>query len=288
MNREVYIDGDVLPYQIGFVTQKVVYRLYSEGQHTAGPFLTTTSKRLVNRFIAADPDLLVERIFLVEEDQQVISTLKLHIQNIVKGSLCNTFKVVLSGKDNFREGVASILPYKGNREGIEKPYHFNLIRDWLASMPYTIISDNEEADDVISKAMIAGHVGASPDKDLNNTPGSHYNFRTNTRYEVSEKEAITNFYRQMLTGDKADNIPGIRGIGPVKAEKALHLGMSEGEMELVVYGFYERVYDDPIAAMTEVGQLLWMRREDGELWRPRYVEGKNKDEDYTISKSCAV
>lgn len=267
----VYIDGDVLPYQIGFAAQKKVYRLYSEGQHTAGPFLTTTSKREVNKYLKVDPDLLVEEVLLVEQEIQVINTLKLHIANIVKGSKCDLFKVILSGDTNFREDVATILPYKGNRENFVKPHHFDLIRRWLEDKPYTIISEGEEADDVISIAMIQGHVGASPDKDLHNTPGHLYNFRTNEHYYITQEEANVNFFRQMLMGDKADNIPGVKGIGPVKAEKMLPLGLPIGDMESLVYEAYRKVYDDPYEAMVEIGQLLWMRREEGEEWYPRTI-----------------
>jgi len=268
MDNTVFLDGDFLPYQIGFVTQRTVYQLESEGQHTAGPFLTTRYKRIVNKYLKLNPDLLVTSYFYVEDPIQVITTLKLHIQNIVKDSRCNRFKVVLSGKTNFRDRIATILPYKENRKGTDKPHHFKLIREWLADKPYTIFSEDEEADDVISKAMMNGYVGASPDKDLNNTPGLHYNFVTKKHYTVTEEEATQNFYKQMLTGDKADNIPGIKGIGPKKSEKLIDSCNSIKEMERVVYGMYTAVYDEPFEAMTEVGQLLYMRREDNEMWEP--------------------
>jgi DNA polymerase-1 len=184
--------------------------------------------------------------------------------NIVRGSKCPLFKVVLSGKDNFRERIATIKPYKENRKGQDKPHHFNLLRDWLLEKPYTIVSVDEEADDVISRAMIAGHVGASPDKDLNNTPGSHYNFRTGELYEVSEAEARRNFYTQMLVGDTADNIPGIKGVGPKTAAKLLLNCKIEMDYEGVIYREYNKIYPDPTAAMNEVGQLLWMSRVEGE------------------------
>lgn len=266
MEREVYIDGDVLPYQIGFATQRKVYRLDLEGLHTCSPILLTRNKRVVNKYVAHTPAIVVSDIFYAEEPIQVINTVRLHLANIVRGSKCQTFKVILSGRDNFRDRIATIQPYKGNRKGSEKPVHFNLIRDWLLEKPYTIVSVDEEADDVISKAMIAGHVGASPDKDLNNTPGSHYNFRTNKLYEVSEAEARRNFYTQMLVGDTVDHIPGIKGIGPKTAAKLLQGCKTEVSYEDIILHEYEKVYDDPIEAMVEVGQLLWMRRYDGELW----------------------
>lgn len=268
METEVYIDGDILPYKVGFKTQRMLYRLDLEGLHTCSPFLITSSKREVSRVMNKVPNLIVSWAFFVEEPLQALETLKRSIQNIVKGSQCNRFKVVLSGDTNFREDIATIQKYKGNRDDSVKPHHFEYLRDWLKEMPYTIISDNEEADDVLSKAMMQGHVGATIDKDLNNTPGLHYNFNTNERYEVDALTASYNFYRQMLVGDRADNIPGIKGVGAVTAHKLLTDCKTANEMEDVIYEKYEEVYEKPIEAMTEVGRLLWMRRVDNEMWTP--------------------
>ena len=265
MSQTVYIDGDVLPYKIGFSTQQTIYLLESEGPVT-GAFLVTRSKRVVNKYLKKDPNIIVSEKFFVEDSFKVIETLKASIRGIVQGSKCPLFKVCLSGDSNFRESIATILPYKGNRTGTEKPFHFNMIREWLLEKPYTIVSDNEEADDVISKALMQGYVGASPDKDLNNSPGTHYNFVKNIIYEVTEEEAMRNFYTQMLTGDTADNIPGIKGVGPVKAGKLLQSCNTPKDYEEIILGEYSKVYESPREAMTEVGILLWMRRVDGEVW----------------------
>lgn len=219
------------------------------------------------------PHLVVTEALFAEEPVQALETLKLSIQNIVKGSKCNRFKVVLSGDSNFREGIATIQKYKGNRDDFVKPVHFDYLRDWLKSMPYTILTDNEEADDVISRAMIEGHVGASIDKDLNNTPGLHYNFNQNSLYTIDDLTASKNFYKQMLTGDSADNIPGIKGIGAVKSDNLISPCNTAQEMEEIVYEQYKEVYEKPIEAMTEVGRLLWMRREPEEMWTPTVKEG---------------
>ena len=266
MEKLVYIDGDILPYQIGFATQRTIYMVESEGAHTC-PLLVTRSKRQVNKYLKMDPDLLVSEVFLVEEPMQALATMKIHITNIVKGSKCDRFKVVLSGDTNFRNDIATIQPYKENRTDFVKPVHFDFLRNWLKERPYTIVTDNEEADDVISRAMIDGHVGATIDKDLDNTPGLHYNFNKGELYEVDEETATRNFYTQTLTGDTADNIPGIKGIGPVKAANILR-GLSARDMEAAVLEQYAKVYDDPVQALREVGQLLWMRRREGEMWEP--------------------
>ena len=59
----------------------------------------------------------------------------------------------------------------------------------------------------------------SDDKDLQTIAGYHYN--KGEVIEVSEQQALKNFYTQVLTGDTADNYKGCRGVGPVKAERIL-------------------------------------------------------------------
>lgn len=265
MEKIAYIDGDILPYRVGFATQRTIYTISTQG-YISGPVLVTPSKRVVNKLMSENPDLIVETHEHLEEDIAAINTLKLSIQGIVKGSGCQRFKVILSGDTNFRERIATIQKYKGNRDGKDKPHHWQMLRDWLADMPYTIITDDEEADDVLSRAMLDGNVGCTIDKDLNNTAGVHYNFQTKDRYTVSEEEALRNFYKQCLTGDTADNIPGIRGIGPKKSDKLLAQCTTPSQYEELILAEYAKVYDNPCEALTEVGRLLWMRREENEMW----------------------
>jgi len=74
---------------------------------------------------------------------------------------------------------------------------------------------------------------------------------------------------QMLKGDQVDNIPGVPGIGPVKAAKALAGLTTEEQMYLAVKELYEQHYGEKAAeALRENGQLLWMRRTPQEWWTP--------------------
>ena len=226
---DLYIDGDILLYKVGFSVE--------------------------DRGTGA-----------VESDFATIVTMELAIKNICRAIDYPSFAVVISGEDNFREKIATIQPYKGNRSDKAKPIQYQLLRDWVLSRPYSILAEGEEADDVLSIACMQGATIATIDKDLNNTPGWHYNWNKNLVYEVTHEEALRNFYTQCLTGDTADNIPGVRGIGPVKAKKLLADCHMPFEYEDVILKTYEGKFEDPRAALTEIGQLLWMRREVGEMW----------------------
>jgi ribosomal protein S28E/S33 len=102
------------------------------------------------------------------------------------------------------------------------------------------------------------------DKDLNQFRGWHYNYRKKEKYFVTELEGLTAFYTQILTGDRTDNIIGIKGIGPVKAEKILQDCKTEREH----YDACVKAYDGNIERVTENGVLLWLRRHPNQLWLP--------------------
>jgi len=98
--------------------------------------------------------------------------------------------------------------------------------------------------------------------------GLHYNWTKDKEpYDISEKQAIKSFYIQLLTGDRVDNIQGIRGIGNKKASVLLDGIEEEEELLKVAVEQYER------AGLTKEdlinnGRLLWIRRKNKEMWTP--------------------
>ena len=129
-----------------------------------------------------------------------------------------------------------------------------------------ITTENEEADDAVGiesnryKAWIV-HV----DKDLDQLPGWHYNPVKDEEYYITEEEGLKNFYLQMLTGDRVDNIVGLRGIGPVKANKILKDAVTEEQLYKAVQKAYADAGEAP-ERILENGQLLWLRRFPDQMW----------------------
>lgn len=102
------------------------------------------------------------------------------------------------------------------------------------------------------------------DKDINLVPGQHYNWeltrlgkvvREARHYFITEEEALRNFYTQLLTGDVTDNIKGVPGIGPKKAEKLLQNSSTEEEMFNVCRDAYSSIEE-----MEMNAKCLWMWR----------------------------
>lgn len=208
--------------------------------------------------------------------------------------------------DNYRYKLAKIKPYKSDR--LTKPKYYDEIRQMFIDEYKANVVDNIEADDAVGILLyqeyetvrrLCGEMNlpsychsicASIDKDLNNVPGWHYNYDTQELYFVHEHDTWKSFYGQILTGDDCDTVPGLKifmektwkkgtkqrpwKLGP-ETRDALTEGITtdrEG-MQMLYDVYSECNYDDPNMTkfyhrVKEIGQLLWIQREEGVLWVP--------------------
>jgi len=185
------------------------------------------------------------------------------------------YVVYLTGKGNFRDNIAKSHPYKGNRKSVQKPRHLQTARDHMESKYQAIISKGEEADDLIAKeaARLDYHACvASIDKDMLQIPCWHFNIVRGDYLKVEPYGGIKFFYTQILTGDTADNIVGLWKVGPVKAKKILE----DAETEEDLWDCVVKAYDGNEDRVIENARLLWLRREEEEIWQPPKVRSDNK------------
>lgn len=184
--------------------------------------------------------------------------------------------VYLTGKGNFRYDIAKVSIYKGNRKDTPKPTWLSFVRQVILDQYRAILSNGFEADDLI--AMAANKHGynsvviVSTDKDFNQLPVTIYNLTKGEFTTISKVDAIRNFYKQVLMGDRVDNIFGIYGIGPVKAEKILAGLTTEIEMYQACLEAYEELDTfkeyTPVERVHENAKLLFLLRNIGEMWEP--------------------
>jgi 5'-3' exonuclease len=217
----------------------------------------------------------------------------------------------LTGKGNFREEVAETKPYKGNRPS-EKPFHFDNLTAYMFNQYDTIEVQGMEADDAMcirqQENLAWRSDGAEEytlwkeecktiictrDKDLRQVQGWHYGWECGAQREygpvfvtdpgfllldTSKKPPkLTGagevfFWAQMLTGDSVDNIPGCKGVGPVKAYDVLTQTPPEHYQDAVMDMYQQKKMTEE--QFIEMGQLLWMVRELDEggrpvMWHPR-------------------
>lgn len=218
-----------------------------------------------------DADVIVYRIAFASEDETeeiCFARAKELILEIVFTELnCDDYKAYLTGKGNFRHMVAKTAPYKGNRKDAPRPKHYEALREYLKRLGAELV-EGQEADDAIAiEASQGDYWIVSIDKDFDQVPGWHYNFVRKEKYFISEEEGTRNFYTQILTGDRVDNILGIKGIGPVKAAKILE----NCTTERTFYDACVKAYDGDAERVNENAVLLWLRRSPNQLWLPPLV-----------------
>lgn len=182
---------------------------------------------------------------------------------------CDDYKAFITGSGNFRYDVAKTVPYKGNRKDMKRPKYLEELKEHLRKLG-AIETQGIEADDAVAILMTESpekYVLVGVDKDLKQIEGHHYNPNKCERSYVDAKTASYNFWMQMLTGDRVDNIPGLAGIGPKKAEKILKDCLDYYQHEQAVWKAYQDKGHD-IDYFVEQGQLLWLQRYEGEVWQP--------------------
>lgn len=227
---------------------------------------------LNNATALIDGDILVYRIGFASDDDDekfAVSRMGNYVTKLLRFDYVDDYFGYITGRTNFRYEIANEKEYKGNRSGTRKPIHYLALRQYLMDKWGFELSVDEEADDAIGIAAYGMRSGAfcvmSLDKDLDMLRGWHYNFVKDILYYVTEKEAIKHFYTQILTGDRVDNIPGLVGIGPVKAGRILEDCTTEKQLFDAVL----EAYVGNIELLTERARLLWIRRKDGEIWTPK-------------------
>lgn len=222
--------------------------------------------------------------------------LKLQIEKIINDNRkwIDDFKIVLHGEGNFRNDIATIAPYKGQRK--EKPLFWQAVKDW-AFKTYKdslIIAQGEESDDIVSQMAFTEYmrVGENPkkfsvciagvDKDLLQIVSHHYNYDKNEYCWVGRTEAAYNFYTQLLKGDSSDNILGLvdlppeirkeyglkgKGIGDKAAERLLEGLETPKEMMERCVSLYEVMYKERwYDVMEENCRLLYLRKLPNEMY----------------------
>lgn len=232
-------------------------------------------KRIIkkaNKKVCIDGDILVYRAGFAANGEPLENNLhlvKLIIESILKETKAADFEIYLSGPsiESYRNKLAVTAPYKGNRDPAHRPVFFQEIRDYLIDTWGGVIVHGAEADDMLGIQLTKDPedtIIASIDKDLLQVPGQHYHFVKKEHIYIDELQGDTNFLKQLIVGDRTDNIIGVPKYGEKKAER-LMLGIesySEG-WDLVTDLYRSKIKDaHPLERLNENANLLWVSREN--------------------------
>lgn len=219
-------------------------------------------------------EIEIETEVIPEPLANVLHSAKLMVRSIIAETKADEWELYLTGKGNFREDIYP--EYKANRKEMVKPVHYQAIRDYYHLQMDAHIIDGMEADDMVAiraTELDGDGIICSIDKDLKTVPGLYFNPNKpdDGVIEIDPWTASFNFYVQLLMGDKADNIPGINGIGLTKAENILVNCEDEREMYEVCMEQYLLDEEKQSGTWLDINvnaQLLHMKRTRDDVWQP--------------------
>jgi hypothetical protein len=271
---KAYIDGDIVKYRCAAAAEKTKY-VVQVPDRPGSSWKPADDHKHAKHIAERDAGFIWTRKE-VQPIENALQAAKTCMDAILRGF--DSYVVYLSGATNFRSDVAVTKPYKGNRDRAKDPIYKQDVEEYLIREYGAVRVSDIEADDAIGIALTRDPNGCAVtiDKDLDQIAGWHFNWVSDSLYEISRKDADFNLYSQVLSGDSTDNIPGIEGIGPVKARQILD--GSKNSLELATRTW--NVYRDHIdgfqgaqAYFTEQFQLVYIRREEVFDWNTVLPKG---------------
>jgi hypothetical protein len=288
--RLALVDVDGMIYYAGAAGENRHYEAVfedKEGNLSEGSFDTAAE---IKEYLAAREGMeMIDRELIItpEPVEYSLRILKNKLEEI-QSRYGTNMRVYIKGDGvNFRDTVYTVKVYKGNRQTV-KPFHYDAMVEYLKKYWDAIPVDGKEVDDEVAlQARQASKptVVCSPDKDLDQIPGLHWNYTKSVEYSVDPLEAEMFFWQQVLSGDNADNIGGCWKVGDGKAEKIVAAWYEEGltqeqiwEQVIVAYtasqGMPSCPYGDmdPSDVALQTARAVWMQTRSNVLWTPPGVE----------------
>lgn len=216
------VDGDLLVYRCGFAAEKRHYVISQEGEDAIDFDNAAERNEYTKALDSAGVEWTMETYRDVEDVSHALANVKTVMTGILEELKPVDHQVFLSQGKCFRDAIATIKEYKGNRKDEDKPTHYQAIRDYLVEHWGAHIVSSIEADDALALAQDEDSVIVSLDKDLLQVHGKHYNWVKNEKILITPDVGLRKLWMQVLTGDGTDNIPGIYRVGPVKARKLVN------------------------------------------------------------------
>lgn len=221
-----------------------------------------------------DADIILYNCLFATKDLNFYAQLRAcnnTIENILDSIEPNFYTLVLTGADNFRYKVDP--NYKANRKDMPRPEYLYDAKQYLIKYWDAVLTNGYEADDYIAMNCTLDDVIVSTDKDFLQLGMPIYDRKNNEIFTPSNPWYY--FCSQLLTGDPADNIPGVTNPSKlhhktppnftVGTASALLDGLSVNDMKAAVTEVYMTVYgDDWFERFDTNARLLWLRRSEGD------------------------
>jgi len=288
MKRKALIDLDLLLYRSGFASQSTLLYVYEVGNEEFGWMAALKNKTEFKKWKEFHPgEYVVEEVTEAEPIQNYIAIMKATVKSILFMTGSDSYIGYLTGPNNYRHEVATLQKYKGNRDNARKPERYEEAKQYLIDHMDAVVCEDYEADDGMSmeqwgewdKRMYTERentptVICTADKDLDMVPGFHYNWIKKELYFVEEDEGMRFFFKQVLTGDSTDNIPGLFRCTGQRALKRIVAKLDDhhtwNDMNAYVRSVYTMYFMNDYtdradmikldSIVDEIMRLLWMSR----------------------------
>lgn len=255
------IDGDLIPYIIGYSVDPMMWL------------------RAQNRVADGHCYGIIDTPEFAQIQQKICMVLN----DWVEQPKCDSAVIYMTDSaKNFRLNLAIQRKYKGTRKS-EKPPFFYESRDFMINHLGAILSDGEEADDLLTTHLwehqfngliengielgsathkeLARFVMVSKDKDLAISPGWHYSISERKLHWVTplgellpqwngdklkklRGTGLKFFYSQILQGDQVDNYTGIPRMRLKDIYDLLEPCKSERELYNATLSAYRKKYGE--------------------------------------------
>jgi len=153
-------------------------------------------------------------------------------------------------KGNFRKQISKT--YKANRKDSDRPPLLNQLQEYVKLTYDSIAGEGVETDDVVATywKSLSDTFGrddvmiVSIDKDYKQLPCIiyDYHYKKQCYYDISEHQAMYNFYKQMICGDTADNVNYCKGYGVAYCKNAFKECLSNFSFLKVTFATYKKIY----------------------------------------------
>lgn len=211
--------------------------------------------------------ILYRGLFAVEGYYKGVRACENILEKIMDRWGTRDVSLFLSGSENFRKKIDPL--YKANRKSDSRPQYLYEAREYFIKYWGALFSIDLEADDLIAMNYSDDCIICSVDKDFFQLPATIYDHVKDQVTRIDNPEFF--FYRQCLTGDKVDNIPGIKNphkshwtnppnFSEATATEVLE-GKSKEEMKEVVQNMYQLQYGEGWYVRYDTNlQLLFLKR----------------------------
>ncbi|QDP62364.1 MAG: putative ribonuclease H [Prokaryotic dsDNA virus sp.] len=215
---KIFVDGDPILYKVAAQMQPVHYIVSDYFFDKKKEALAFCSENELDPSVIEKLECMLPPWMMDRKIDQAIERLELDLIRYYGGDSEITWS--FSHSDNFRNRVDK--EYKANRP--PKPFYVKHIKKAMIEKTNPLIYPKLECDDVIALAALLDpedSVIVTVDKDLLNVPTNHFNPDAKKAVTTTYEKGLRSFMKQCLTGDTVDNIKGVQGIGPKKAELIL-------------------------------------------------------------------